>query len=63
VRIKLIGLSRDKDLNQDAPYELNVNTNDIICLYKDKYGCYISTIYGRLYRVDHSISDLESFIK
>ena len=58
--MKFIGIRRDKENeNQEVKYELNIRLNDINCIYKDIYGVYIYTKFGRLYKVDHKLEELE----
>jgi hypothetical protein len=56
--MKLVGLRKDKDTDEIIEYELNVNTHNVTCLYKDKYGCYICLSNGRMLKVKHDLKTL-----
>lgn len=58
----LEGLRKDKDTDEIITYELNVKSNDIACLYKDMYGVYVYTKYGRLYKVNYDFKQLEEIL-
>jgi hypothetical protein len=60
--MQLIGLRKDKDTDEIIRYELNIKRRDIACLYKDRYGVYVYTHFGRLYKVEHSLSSLEKLL-
>lgn len=57
--MKFVGVRKDKQTEELVKYELNIYKQDISCLYKDRYGVYICTLGGRMYKVDHSLSELK----
>jgi DNA polymerase elongation subunit (family B) len=46
-------------LKEIIEYELKLYKHDVSCLYKDKYGVYVTTHGGRLYKVKHTLEELE----
>lgn len=50
--MKFVGIRKDEQTQELVKYELNLNREDIQCLYKDRYGAYICTKQGRMYKVD-----------
>ena len=58
----LEGIRKDKTNDEMIIYELNVETDDIACLYKDTYGVYVYTKYGRLYKVNYDLERLEEIV-
>jgi hypothetical protein len=59
MKIKLDGTRKDNETGEQQPYELYIYTNDIACLYRDKYGVAITTVGGRYYRVNHTVKEIE----
>ena len=59
MRVKLEGIRKNRDTDQEELYELNINTKDIACLYKDRYGVAVTTHGGKFYRVNHTLKELE----
>ena len=57
-----IGLRKDKDTEEIIQYELRLYAQDVSCLYKDRYGVYICTRQGRMYKVDHDVAYLREEI-
>lgn len=57
--MKFVGIRKDKETEELVKYELNIYKQDVSCLYKDRYGVYICTLSGRMYKVDHSLSELK----
>lgn len=60
--MNFIGLRKDKETEEIIRYELNIYEEDISCLYKDRYGVYVCTKQGRVYKVESSIDDLQNKI-
>jgi len=40
-------------------YSLKLYAHQISCLYKDRGGVYVSTFSGSLYKVKHTLEELE----
>ena len=57
--MKFVGIRKDEATQEIVKYELNLNREDIQCLYKDKYGVYICTKQGRTYKVDVELGVLQ----
>jgi len=55
----LTGLRKEKETEEIIEYELKLYKHDVSCLYKDKYGVYVTTHGGRLYKVKHTLEELE----
>jgi len=53
--VKFIGLRKDKETGDIVQYELKVYKQDVASLYKDRYGVYVCTLQGRMYKVDHDL--------
>lgn len=48
-----------KDENDNiVEYDLILNERDISCLYKDRSGVYISTRFGKLFKVKYTLEEL-----
>lgn len=62
MNIKLKAIKKNNETNKEEPYDLSINTKDIACLYKDKYGVAITTYGGKFYRVNHSIEELQELL-
>ena len=64
--MQLIGLRRnvdyEKGIDEVIRYELRVHEDSINTLYQDKYGVYVCTKNGRMYKVDYSFEELEAKI-
>jgi len=56
------GLRKDRDTEEIIKYELRLNREFISCLYTDRYGNYICTLQGKMYKVDHTIEYLKEEI-
>jgi len=54
--MRFVGLRKDKETEEIIQYELKVNTQEINCIYQDRYGVYICTQQGRMYKVDHNLA-------
>lgn len=52
------GLRKDKETDEIIEYELNVYEQDVAALYKDRYGAYICTLQGKMYKVKYSLNEL-----
>ena len=50
---------RKDEQDNMVEYELKLYKHEIACLYKDRYGVYVSTYSGKLYKVKSSLEDLE----
>jgi hypothetical protein len=59
--MKFIGLR--KQLNEKTgedeiiEYELSLKENNITCYYKDRYGVYVCSSQGKMYKVKHSLDE------
>ena len=62
MKIRLEGIRRDRDTEEEVSYELHINTDDIACIYKDRYGVAITTHGGKFYRVNHTEKELQEVI-
>ena len=60
--MQFIGLRKDKETEEIIRYELRLYRQDISCLYKDRYGLYVCTHQGRMYKVDHDMKYLREEI-
>jgi hypothetical protein len=52
------GIRKDEK-GELVEYELKLYKQDIACLYQDRYGVYVSTASGKLYKVKSSLEDLD----
>jgi hypothetical protein len=57
--MKLTGLRKEKETEEVIEYELKLYKHEISCLYKDRYGIYVATYSGKLYKVKHTLEELE----
>jgi hypothetical protein len=57
--MQFIGLRLDKETDEVIKYELNVHEESISCLYRDRYGVYICTTQGRMFKVEHTLDELK----
>ena len=48
---------------EEAKKTLELNTNSIACLYKDRNGVFITTKGGKMYKMNHSFKELEPYVK
>ena len=56
--MKFIGIKEDRDTGEIEYNELNFSRQQITCFYKDRYGVYICTNNGRMFKVHHTIDEL-----
>jgi len=52
--VTFVGVRKDKDTEEIIKYELKLRKEDVSCIYKDRYGVYLCTFQGRMYKVDHT---------
>ena len=57
-KIKFKGLRVDKETKELIKYDLELDRACVSCYYQDRYGTYVCTTYGRMYKVEHHIDDL-----
>jgi hypothetical protein len=57
--MKFVGLRKDEE-EKIIEYELKLYKHDISCLYKDRYGVYVATFSGKLYKVKHTLEELNN---
>jgi hypothetical protein len=50
---------KNKETDKEEVGELYLKTEEIACLYKDKYGTYVTTLSGKSYKVTQSLKELE----
>jgi nitrogenase molybdenum-iron protein alpha/beta subunit len=55
----LTGLRKEKETEEIIEYELKLYRHEVSCLYKDRYGVYVATYGGKLYKVKHTLEELE----
>ncbi len=60
--MRFIGLRKDRETEEIIRYELRLHQQIISCLYKDRYGIYICTRDGKMYKVDHTMEELREEI-
>ena len=58
--MRLTAIRKDKETEKYIEYELKLYKHEVSCLYKDRYGVYVATYGGRLYKVNHTIEELEA---
>ena len=58
--MKLTGLRKEKETEEIIEYELKLYKHEVSCLYKDRYGVYVATYSGKLYKVKHTMEELEA---
>lgn len=58
--MKLTGLRKEKETEEIIEYELRLYKHEVSCLYKDRYGVYVATYSGKLYKVKHTMEELEA---
>lgn len=57
--MRLTGLRKEKETEEIIEYELKLYRHEVSCLYKDRYGVYVATYSGKLYKVKHTLEELE----
>ena len=57
-KIKFKGLRVDKKTDKLIEYVLELDRREISCYYQDRYGSYVCTTFGRMYKVKHHINEL-----
>lgn len=55
-------IGRNKETHEQEVFDLYINTREIACLYKDRYGVAFTTLQGKFYRVTQTISELEELV-
>lgn len=58
--MRLTGLRKDKETEEIIEYELKLYKNEVACIYKDRYGVYVSTYGGKLYKVKHTLEEVQA---
>lgn len=58
--MRLTGLRKDKETEEIIEYELKLYKHEVSSLYKDRYGVYVATYSGKLYKVKHTLEELEA---
>lgn len=58
--MRLVGLRKEKETDEIVEYDLKLYKHEVACAYKDRYGVYVSTHGGRLYKVKHTLEELEA---
>lgn len=58
--MRLVGLRKEKESDDVVEYELKLYKHEVACIYKDRSGVYVSTYGGKLYKVKHTIEDVEA---
>lgn len=49
----------DRDTKEEVVIGLEVGRRDILCLYKDRNGVFISLSNGRVVKADHTLRELQ----
>ena len=62
MKIVLNVLGKNKETQEQEVFEFHIYTDEIACLYKDRYGVAVSTKQGKFYRVTHTIAELKEMI-
>jgi len=62
MKVVLNVLGKNKETQEQQIYDLHINTKEIACLYKDKYGVAFTTYEGKFYRVTQSLKELEELL-
>jgi nitrogenase molybdenum-iron protein alpha/beta subunit len=57
--MRLTGLRKEKETEEIIEYELKLYRHEVSCLYQDRYGVYVATYGGKLYKVKHTLEELE----
>ncbi len=50
---------RDRETKEDIIIGLEVDSSDILCLYEDRNGVFVSSSDGRVAKLDHPLSELQ----
>ena len=58
--MRLTGLRKEKESDNIVEYELKLYRHEVACIYKDRGGVYVSTYSGKLYKVKHTIEEVEA---
>lgn len=58
--MKLTGLRKEKETDEIVEYELKLYRHEVSCLYKDRYGVYVATYSGKLYKVKHTLEEVQA---
>lgn len=58
-RIQLLVKGKDKETQEEQVFPLSLHRRYVACLYKDQYGIAVSTTFGKIYRVEQTLKELE----
>lgn len=58
----LVGIRKDKDTEEIIKYELRLKRENVNCLYRDRYGVYVCTHQGVMYKVDYKLIELKEIL-
>lgn len=53
----------DRETKEEIVIGLEIGRRDILCLYKDRNGVFISLANGKLVKVDHTLNELEEIFE
>lgn len=53
---------KNKETQERELFDLKIHKDDIACLYGDRYGVAVSMLQGKIYRVEHTIVELQEII-
>lgn len=60
VIIKVFG--KNKETQESEVFELRIYSDNVACLYKDRYGVGITMNNGKFYRVNHTLQELKEIL-
>ena len=61
--VNLVKIKTDRDTKEDFVVSLNVQSEEIACLYKDRNGVFLITIQGTMHKLNHDINDLTAYLR
>ena len=61
--VNLVKVKTDRETKEETFSPLNINTDDIICLYKNKYGSFLVTNNGLTHKIKNSVDDLAIYLE
>ena len=57
--MKFVGLRKDRETDEIIRYELKLYRKDVTCIYRDRYGVYVCTQQGKMYKVEHDLKEVK----
>lgn len=62
MKIQLNVIGKNKETHEQEVFDFYLYTDEIACLYQDRYGVAVTTRQGKFYRVTQSLKELQELI-